>query len=525
MCAIIRFRKLTYSIGFTCNLFLLALAFFQCSVKPDDYGPIVDDPGKQPGIAITPDPGIDLYGAIVDNEGDPAVGVVVSDGYTSTKTDQKGVYQLARNDDARFVFYTTPSEYAINVEALSRNIPSFYKKIDKSTTGEIRVDFELTKLPQVETDFTLICIGDPQVTNQKEVERFQAETINDLKETLNSITTASYGLVLGDIIGDQQGLLNTMKNILGSTSMPVFSTIGNHDKFASAPAPRTGDFFSNIYGPLNYSFDRGDVHFICLDNVLFSNHSDYSSSFSDEQITWLEQDLSYVSKDKMIIVYYHIPIREANPRNKSRLLELFEGYAEVHFMSGHTHYNQKYVHTSVSPHIYEHVHGAAGGAWWRSTVNGDGTPNGYAVYEISGNTMTNWYYKSTNYDKNFQMRLHWGDMSFGGEHGYFSYSQPRHTLIANVWNADNDWTLEVYEDGVKTGNMAPADVDRDAWSMGYHIGMLDRNPSNYSPLCTHLYVYLVQNPKADIKVVATDGFGNVYEQDEIVTDFGQAISY
>ncbi|SFB93684.1 Calcineurin-like phosphoesterase [Parapedobacter composti] len=503
-------------------VFFIAL-LIHCGGKTET--PAIDDPHDPGVVTIEPESGNDLYGLILDDGGQPVQGVVVSDGYTCVQTDEEGVYQLKRNANARFVFYVTPADYAINVETSSRNIPSFYKPINAAAGAAVRADFQLTKLPRKESDFTLFCIGDPQVTNQGEVTRFQQETINDLKMTLSTLSTPAYGLSMGDVVGDQQGLLNSMKNILGSTSMPVFTTIGNHDKFSSAPAPRTGDFFSNIYGPLNYSFNRGDVHFICLDNVVFTDHTNYTGAFSEEQLTWLEQDLSYVPKDKMIILYYHIPIRGANMANKDKLLKLFEGYAEVHFMSGHTHYNQNYIHTSVSPHIYEHIHGAACGAWWRSTINGDGTPNGYAVYRVTGNTITEWYYKATNYDKDFQIRLHWGDASFGGQYGYFSYSLPGNTLVANVWNADDEWVIEVYEDGVKTGNMAPAAVNRDAWSLGYHIGVLNRNPANYSQLCTHLYTYAPENPRADIKVLATDRFGNVYEQHQLTTDFNAARSY
>ena len=502
---------------------LLLTAFCIHCGKSDT--PSADNPKDPSPVNIEPEPGKDLYGIILDDEGQPVKGAVVSDGYTSTKTDDKGIYQLKRHGQAQFVFYSTPADYAINVETSFRNIPTFYKAISATGGEPFRADFELIKLAAPETDFVLLCIGDPQVTNQAEVTRFQQETVNDIKATLAALTMPAYGLSMGDVVGDQQGLLSTMKNTLGSTSMPVFTTIGNHDKFGAAPAPKTGDFFSGIYGPLNYSFNRGEVHFICLDNVVFSDNNSYAAGFSDDQINWVAEDLAHVSKDKLVIVYFHIPIRGANIPNKDKLLKQFEDYAEVHFMSGHTHYNQNYLHTTGAPHIYEHVHGAACGAWWRSTINGDGTPNGYAIYEISGNSIKNWYYKSTNHDRDFQLRLHWGDTSFGGQYGYFSYALPGNTLIANVWNADSEWKIEVYEDGVKTGDMAPATVDRDAWSMGYHIGVLNRNPSNYSQLCTHLYTYMPRNPAASIKVVATDRFGTSYEQENIVSDFNSAIGY
>lgn len=500
----------------------IALVFYGCKGNAQE---LTGNKPDKPGIDITPDPGVNLYGAILDNDGKPVEGVVVSDGFTCAVTDEKGIYQLTRNIAAKFVFYSTPAGYKVNVESASRNMPAFYKKVEGSSAAHIREDFQLTKQQTGETDFTLICIGDPQVTNQAEVTRFQHETINDLNATLGAVTTPAYGLSMGDVVGDQQGLLSTMKSLLGGMDMPVFTTIGNHDKFSAAGTPRTGDVFSNIYGPLDYSFNRGEVHFICMDNVAYANHDTYNMSFSDEQITWLQQDLSYVPKNKMVILYYHMPIGNSSVQNKDRLLQLFEGYAEVHFMCGHTHYNKNYIHKVSSTTIYEHIHGATCGAWWRSTVNGDGTPNGYGVYDIRGNSISNWYYKSTNYDKGFQMRLHWGDASFGGQYGYFAYSQPGNTLIANVWNADNDWKIEVYENGVKTGDMTPANVNKDAWAKGYHIGVLNRNPNNYNADCPHLFVFALKDPAAEIKVTATDRFGNQYEQRGIVTDFSTASSY
>ena len=63
-------------------------------------------------------------------------------------------------------------------------------------------------------------------------------------------------------------------------------------------------------------------------------------------------------------------------------------------MSGHTHYAENNTYDSH----YEHVHGAACGAWWHSTINTDGTPNGYAIYKVKGATIDNWVYKATGFD-------------------------------------------------------------------------------------------------------------------------------
>jgi hypothetical protein len=38
----------------------------------------------------------------------------------------------------------------------------------------------LQKLPAVENDFTLLCIGDPQVTSAADIDRYKSETLPDI---------------------------------------------------------------------------------------------------------------------------------------------------------------------------------------------------------------------------------------------------------------------------------------------------------------------------------------------------------
>lgn len=508
-------------IPFLIILFFICLSCGESNIdlQPNkDYEPVVSDITDIDGIN-------DTYGKITDQGGIPIQNVVVTDGYSCVETDEQGIYQFKRNKDAKFVYFSNPSGYEISTERNDHKMALFYAKLSPTAKGRVRNDFVLTKSVLDQKEFTLLAIGDPQVANNNDVRRFKEETIEDIRKTLQEINTPVLGLSMGDVVADQSTLLEPMKTLLGSTDMPMFTTIGNHDKFMiGSEGVKVGDMFSNTFGPLNYSFNYGDVHFICIDNVNFTDNSNYTIGISAEQIEWIAKDLSFVPKSKMIILYYHMPMRGTSFTNKAALLDLVKDYQNVHLMCGHTHYTENYIHTSPKS-IYEHVHGAACGAWWKSTINGDGTPNGYAVYTINGTNITNWYYKAVNYDKNFQIRLHRGDASFGGEHGYFTYGLGNNILIANIWNADPNWQIEVYENNVKTGNMTLSTLTQDAWSKGYHIGVLGRNPDNYSTRTPHLYLYTLKNSNAQVRVVAKDLFGNVYEQTNITTDFLSAISY
>lgn len=508
-------------------ILLFAFLFLGCSKdkggRPDDTKP--DDEPKLPAVELVN--GNDVYGYFLDEADKPVANVVVTDGYSVVKTNAEGVYQFKKNSNAKFVYYSTPAEYEITVESPARNVPLFYKTLE-TTSSPQQKNFTLTKRQTTDKNFVLFGLGDPQVASDADVNRFTDETLADIKAELASISQPVYGISLGDVVADKANLLSTMKTKLGSTSMPVFTTIGNHDKFSSSSSAKTSDVFQNVFGPSDYSFNIGDVHFVCLDNVVFSDNSTYKLDISEEQIAWLEKDLNHVSKDKMLIVYYHMPLRGTSFTTRTKFFNLIKDFKEVHLMTGHTHYSENYIHHVSDRQIYEHVHAATCGAWWKSTINGDGTPNGYAIFQIEGTAIKDWIYKPTKLPRDFQLRLHWGNMSFGGNYGYFSYGQVENTLIANVWNADPEWKVEVFMGGQKLGDMklsTAAPLNQDAWSKGYHLGVLNRNPDNYSTTTKHLYTFKVENPNSTLKVIATDRFGKKFEQSQIVTNLSTAMGY
>lgn len=467
-----------------------------------------------------------LYGVVTDSNGNRLQSIVVSDGFTCATTDANGVYQITRNELAYHVFLSIPANYEVPQH---EGLPFFWQKLGDGQ----RYDFVLTPLAGgVEKDFRLFCIADPQCQNTTHVDRFVNETVPDIKAQVAASTVPCYGITLGDI-GYNTGntdvinaMFPRMKLAMSSanTGLPIFQVIGNHDNavisvkkadYTVAHDIQAQRFFEYKFGPVNYSFDRGDAHIIAMDNVVFPNHDEYSAGFRDDQVEWLRQDLSYVPKNKLIIFCVHIPLRNSSAQNVQAALDLLADYPEVHVMSGHTHYAEN----SIYKNCYEHVHGAASGAWWHSSINCDGTPNGYAIYDIKGATIANWKYKATNKDEDFQVRLYRADEVFQGDY-MFAYTAPSQ-IVANIWNADNTyWTIDVYENGTKTGQMLPfaASTKRDAWATSYHCAVVGRDPANYDKKnITHLYYYTLQNPQASVEVRATDKFGKVYKQSTFTT--------
>lgn len=120
---------------------------------------------------------------------------------------------------------------------------------------------------------------------------------------------------------------------------------GEHDASADH-----GEAFIEFFGPTHYSFDHKGIHFVVLDNV-----SDPTGSLGDEQISWLQKDLSGRPKDVPIVVLTHRPLFDLVPqwgwftRDGAKALEVLNAYPDVTVFYGHIH--QENFHTTGNiPH-------------------------------------------------------------------------------------------------------------------------------------------------------------------------------
>ena len=526
-----------------------------------------------------------IYGYVKDTSGKPIAGVSVSDGFNVVQTDSKGYYSIRISHDSWYVYISLPSEYEVPINEYGQ--PCFYKRILHKSP---RYDFTLTPLAGgKEKKFALVAIGDPQVSSAAKLTRFNNEAVPGLKAygaELKAMGLNCYGITLGDIISngdnsDSSAYRDDMRDgfNISKTGFPIFQVMGNHDNtHYNSSKPIMPDATSSTYelraqraheemfGPVNYSFNRGDVHIIGMRDIVYSTNTtsgSYKTGFLKSQWEWLKQDLSFVPKDKMVVLCVHIQLRNTDMNYVQDVLSLFDQYKEAHIISGHSHIMQNYEHTveGTGHKVYEHNSCALCGCWWAAKIAGDGTPNGYQVFIGEGNTFSEWYYmgysKGMN-TKSHQMRLYRGNQANGtaksgtdtyGVKGFYGFNFSDDVLLANVYNADSKWTIKVYENGVHTGNMTKikysqpglsaligdgtlenpkraADgvvTSHDFYVTGLLLGTLGRNPSSAGSFnnCYHLYQYKLKNKSATIKVVATDRFGNEYTETKITagTDF------
>lgn len=464
-----------------------------------------------------------VSGVVRDNAGKGVQGVVVSDGYTCVLTDKKGRYELQRDTAASFIHISVPSGYSAAGEEGYGSFPDFFRPAfpaEGDRLARYRADFDVVPLGVPSNKFILFGVGDPQSNNDEHIERFRTQTISDLRQTLASYgsDTHAVGLALGDIVGrgTPESFLG-QKAAMGEAGFPFLTTVGNHDKDA---VDWTGEAYSGAFGPRWYSYNAGDVHFVSMDNVNeFTAHEKgagiKSAGFSDAQLEWLRRDLSFVAKDKMVVLFYHIPERDySNHVNHDEVFSLISEYANSIAVCGHTHYFEGF--NSNGYGVPEYILGAACGYFWRSDCGGDGVPNGYVVFEIDGNRVSNAYFKGTDQPRDYQIRLYRGNERFGGEHAMYDYGFDGSTIIANVFFAGQGgpWKIEVYEDGQLSGEMEAMDPSvPDHWARGYHTGVKTFPLKSSLAPNKHQFRYKLKNPRASVEVRATDPWGNVYRQD------------
>lgn len=360
--------------------------------------------------------------------------VQVSNGREVVTTNEKGAYVLPVSQDD-MIFVIKPSGYEFPVNTF--NQPDFYyihkpqgspelKYDGVAPTGDLpeSVNFALRSGSSSE-DFKILVFGDPQPYNETEVDYFYKGIVSEI-EGRRDVT---FGLSLGDLVGDNLNLFSPYKNAIQKAGIPWFNVMGNHDENYDVKADSLSDeTFEKEFGPATYSFNQGKVHFIILDDILYPDPRDgkgYWGGFTEKQLTFIKNDLAFVPKDHLIVLAFHIPILELEgndsfrDEDRNELFALLKEYPNTLSLSAHTHFQGQFLigqeqgWLQNKPHHHFNV-GATCGDWYSGIPdqNGvpvatmrDGTPKGYVYLSFRGNQYSA-RYKVAGHPDDYQIAIH-----------------------------------------------------------------------------------------------------------------------
>lgn len=453
----------------------------------------------------TPQDCIRISGAVTAS-GSPLKGVVVSDGFNCTATKSDGSYSFITQPGARFVFISVPSGY--DLPRSDKGMAFFYKDLlNISHTDDIRADFALKKSASDGVKHVFYNFADPQMIDDADMDRFANETIPDLKKEIAANGTVQFGVGCGDIVFNRHKLFPGYVKNAGSSGIPFFQVVGNHDVIDDAKVNEDAwGVFCDYFGPEYYSFNVGNVHYVVLNDVFW--FGDYMGYIDYRQLNWLKKDLSFIEEGRRLVIFSHIPFytrqhlnegrnwpsRNVIVTNRELVYDLVSGY-ETTFISGHMH-ESDYFNEGKNE---IHVTGAVCGAWWTADVCSDGTPNGYGVYEVSGNEIKR-RYKATGREASYQMRVYKDTDEKASKY-----------VTANIWGASDKWEISAFINGsdkVKPEKFTGIDPETTSLFLG------DKIPEKHSWVepgrNSHLFRIPVTGSEKSVTFEAIDEFGRVY---------------
>jgi len=435
--------------------------------------------------------------------------VGVTDGLATALTSPDGSFDLVTTADRPFAAVSLPAGYRIPLNATGT--ARHYRPIPPGVGPEMSAVFDLEPLPHGDERHTCLLLPDPQTETLEETRWLQEQTVPDVRRTVAALGDQDvFGVACGDLMFDHLELLPEYEKAVAAMAVPFFQVIGNHDMdYTASGDAQASDTFSRHFGPRYYSFNRGAVHYVALDDV-FWHGSGYIGYLDDEQLTWLAGDLAGIEPGRTVIVLLHIPVLGSghvragrrSPEvgmavmNRAALYRLLEPY-RAHVLAGHTHESEH----GFTQGVHEHVSGTVCGAWWSGPICGDGTPSGYSVYEIDGESVS-WYYQATGQEATHQLRVYprGADPAAPDE------------IVANVWNWDPEWTVVWYEGGERRGAMAQR-RGRDPLSVKLHAGpdLPPRRPWVEPYVTDHLFYAPVPADARAVRVQVVDRFSRVFD--------------
>lgn len=434
----------------TLVIFILTVGFSWVEVQPQTMQGVVYVDENQNGLLDSHEAGVS--------------GVLVSNQRDVVQTDAQGRYTLPVMS-RMIIFITKPSGYSVPLNKNQQprffyihqpqGSPKNLKYAGLEPTGPLpkSVDFALYKSDNTE-NFEAIIVGDPQPRDSTEVGYFRDDIVSEMYGR-----KARFYIAHGDIAFDNLSIYKQYNQIVGKLGLPAYNVHGNHDMNLDVSHDSlAAETFKRHFGPADYSFNYGKVHFVVLDNVQYNGwdsdknkNGGYTGYLNKRQLQWLKEDLKYTPQDYLVVINTHIPIKSPvsdgasiNLTNRAELFKILEKRRHLLALSAHMHYIDHLEFAKQDGWLgdatfYNINVGAGCGAWWSGPKDArgipesfclDGSPNGFYIFSFSNNTF-NYRYIPAHIPEYKQMRVTFpvGTVDID--------SLTDKKILVNIYNADS----------------------------------------------------------------------------------------
>ncbi|MBV8253979.1 MAG: PQQ-binding-like beta-propeller repeat protein [Chitinophaga sp.] len=211
-------------------------------------------------------------------------GISVSDGLHVVKTGEDGRYSLPGHARQKFVFITPAHGYNF--------VKNYFIKIDSTVQSY---------------DFPMYAAA-VATHHNKDISRFIRITDTEtyqygdwINETRNYAKNEEADFVVhtGDICYEKGLQFHAQQVNTKTMGLPVYYCVGNHDL---VKGPTGEALFESLFGPVFYSFEYGNTHFV----VTPMPYGDYQPSYTyDDLYYWLKSDLANTDPQKSIVIFNH----------------------------------------------------------------------------------------------------------------------------------------------------------------------------------------------------------------------------
>jgi len=220
-------------------------------------------------------------------------------------------------------------------------------------------------------DFYFVQLTDTHIKHK--IIDFKERTTNQLRTVIEKINSfdnpPAFVVITGDLCewagSDPLGALNCKAFVScfykdgnqlyldSELTIPVYTTPGNHDyvitrnlknyhKYIDKNHLEEEDRYNITYGDVTLYFMDSGPNYYSDPKIIFEW---WGEGLYDEDIEWLDNQLSICKTSKKIVLMHHPAVGESGPlfvRNREEFIELCESYDVEVVLAGHTHIDRIY---------------------------------------------------------------------------------------------------------------------------------------------------------------------------------------